>query len=293
MKRLPAYQQRVKELVDERLLELCRTDDPRRAKPHRAMEHTLRAGGKRLRPLLFFAACEVCGARAETFLDAACAVELVHTASLVLDDLPAMDDARLRRGHPTLHIVYDEATAILAAVAELMAAFELLADCPGLKRGRLSRRLSAELALAVGRDWMIAGQQLDLDSVGRRLEMEELEFIHAAKTGALFIAGARMGCLCAGASDLEIDALTAYAKNLGLAFQIADDILDVCASVDELGKDVGKDADKPTFVHLFGLETSRRVAAELIATSRGALAAFKRDTTVLDELAAYVLERRR
>jgi geranylgeranyl pyrophosphate synthase len=292
LEELKAYAARVRGLVDARLSELATTADPRRAKPHAAVRHTVEAGGKRLRPVLFFASCEVCGARPEPFLDVACAVELVHTASLVLDDLPSMDDARLRRGHPTLHVLYDEATAILAAVAELMAAFELIARCPGVRRDALARSLAAELARAVGIDEMISGQQLDLDSVGRKLSMDEMEFVHAAKTGALFMATARMGALAAGASGPEVEALEAYAKNIGLAFQIVDDILDATATEEELGKDVGKDEAKPTFVHLFGLETSRAVARELTATAKGALGVFRRETAVLAQLADFVLERK-
>ncbi|HUT98724.1 MAG TPA: farnesyl diphosphate synthase [bacterium] len=292
MGELESYAARVRRLVDDRLLSLAAGDDPRCAKPHAAVRHTVEAGGKRLRPVLFFASCEVCGARPEPFLDAACAVELVHTASLVLDDLPCMDDAQLRRGRPTLHVLYDEATAVLAAVAELMAAFELIARCPGIRRDSLARDMAAELARAVGLDGMIAGQQLDLDSVGRRLSTDEMEFVHARKTGALFTATARMGALAAGASEPEIQALDAYAKNLGLAFQIVDDILDATATAEELGKDVGKDAEKPTFVHLFGLETSRTVAGELIATAKGSLGVFRRGTAVLGELADFVLARK-
>ncbi len=292
MEELRGYAARVRGLVNGRLLELAATADPRCAKPHAAVRHTIRAGGKRLRPVLFFASCELCGTKPERFLDVACAIELVHTASLVLDDLPSMDDARLRRGRPTLHVIYDEATAVLAAVAELMAAFELIARCPGIRRDSLARSLAAELARAVGIDEMISGQQLDLDSVGKSLSMDEMEFIHAAKTGALFMATARMGAVTAGASEPEIEALEAYAKNLGLSFQIVDDILDVTATEEELGKDVGKDEDKPTFVHLFGLETSRTVAGELVATAKSALGVFRRDTTVLRQLADFVLERK-
>lgn len=292
MEYLTAYAERVRRLVDDRLQSLAADDDPRCIKPHTAVRHTVESGGKRLRPVLFFSSCEVCGARPDPFLDVACAVELVHTASLVLDDLPCMDDAQLRRGRPTLHVLYDEATAVLAAVAELMAAFELIARCPGIRRDSLARDMAAELARAVGLDGMIAGQQMDLDSVGRQLSMDEMEFVHARKTGALFTATARMGALAAGASEPEIQALEAYAKNLGLAFQIVDDILDATATAEELGKDVGKDADKPTFVHLFGLETSRTVAGELVANAKGSLGVFRRGTAVLGELADFVLARK-
>ncbi|MBD3372790.1 MAG: geranyl transferase [Candidatus Coatesbacteria bacterium] len=294
MKALTQRLAEVRAEIDERLAVLTEPPDDHRAKTYRALNYTALAGGKRVRPLLFYCACEVCGGDPRRFIDVACAIELVHTASLVLDDLPAMDDASLRRGRPTVHTVYDEAAAILAAVGGLMQAFELIAAC-GAIRGRrgLSAKLSLELSRAVGRDGMIAGQQLDLDATGSRLGMEELEFIHAAKTGVLFIATARMGALCAGARDFELEALEAYAKNLGLAFQIADDLLDVTASAEELGKDVGKDVAKPTFAHLFGLEASRAVAHELVETSQAALGLLRRDTTVLSQLAAFVLERRR
>jgi geranylgeranyl diphosphate synthase type II len=258
-----------------------------------AIASSLFAPAKRLRPILTLLVAEVLKGEPETVLPAACAVEMVHTASLILDDLPSMDDARTRRGRPTCHVAHGEAIAILAAFALLNRAFGILAEgWPGSPGAEGRSAIATELARAVGADGMIAGQAKDLVSTDQKLDLPTLEFIHSRKTGALFTASAAIGALATRARPAEVQAVVAYAKNLGLAFQITDDIIDA-AGGDEAGKDVGKDARKTTFVSFSGMEGAATLAEELITTSVAALEAFGPRAEPLRELARYVVTRRR
>jgi geranylgeranyl diphosphate synthase type II len=258
-----------------------------------AIETSLFAPAKRLRPILSLLVAEVLKGDPEAVLPAGCAVEMVHTASLILDDLPSMDDAKTRRGRPTCHVAHGEATAVLAAFALLNRAFEILAegwaggpDAAG--RGKVAR----ELARAIGTDGMIAGQSVDLLMTDRAIDFPTLEFIHRRKTGALFMASAALGALVARARPAEVAAVVAYAKNLGLAFQIVDDLIDATGGA-EAGKDVGKDLKKTTFVSFSGVEGASTLARELIAASLAALQPFGPRAEPLRDLARYVVTRRR
>jgi geranylgeranyl diphosphate synthase type II len=231
------------------------------------------------------------GAR-ETALPLAAAVELVHASSLILDDLPSMDDASLRRGQATLHRVHGEANAILAAVSFLTRAFAMLAG-----HDRLSPpdrcEAAARLAHAVGHGGLIGGQVADLEATGSRLGLGELEYIHAHKTGALFIVSAEFGALAAGAGRSDRLAVRSYAKNLGLAFQVTDDLLDAVGDPSTLGKDAGKDRDKTTFADVCGREGAQRLVDELIEASVGSLRRYGNRANLLRELAEMVRRRDR
>ncbi len=259
---------------------------------HEAMRYALLAPGKRLRGAVVLASCELLRGDAETALPLACAVEMVHASSLVLDDLPCMDNATLRRGRPAVHRALGEANAILAAVALLNAAFEVLARTERL-RPAVRAEMASRLARAVGAEGLVGGQVADLVATGTRLGLDGLEYIHSHKTGALFIAAAEIGALAAGAKEREQRGLHAYAKNLGLAFQITDDLLDYSGSPAITGKDAGADRDKTTFVDLCGIDGARRLVDELIDTAIAALAPFGRRRERLVALAELVRGRDR
>jgi farnesyl diphosphate synthase len=261
---------------------------------HEAMRYAALGGGKRVRPLLVHAAGAAVGASVEALDAAACAIEMIHVYSLVHDDMPAMDDDALRRGKPTVHIQYDEATALLVGDALQSQAFVTLGD-PALD-DRRQAALMRELALASGSLGMAGGQAIDLESVGVRLERAELETMHRLKTGALLRAAVRMGALCAteaAAGGAEREALDAYAAAIGLAFQVVDDILDVTADSATLGKTAGKDAKdgKPTYVSMLGLDASRALAEQLRREAHAALAPFGARARRLAELADLVVDR--
>jgi geranylgeranyl diphosphate synthase type II len=259
-----------------------------------AIETSLFAPSKRLRPILSLFVAEVLRGRPEAVLPAACAIEMVHTASLILDDLPSMDDAAMRRGRPACHIAHGEATAILAAFALLTRAFGVLAGgWEGGPDAAARSRIASELARAIGLEGMIAGQSADVAMTDRALEFDTLEFIHSRKTGALFTASAAVGAMGARARPAELEALTAYAKNLGLAFQIVDDLIDATGRATEAGKDVGQDIKKTTFVSFAGIEGARVLAGELVAASERALSGFGARAEPLRMLARYVLARER
>ncbi len=256
-----------------------------------AAAHSLFAPAKRLRPVLALLVAEVLRAASAPIVNAACAVEMVHTASLILDDLPSMDDARTRRGQPACHVAHGEANAILAAFALLNRAFEVLAEDEALS-APTRLQLTRELAGAIGLRGMIAGQAADLAFTGRSLDFGTLEYIHSRKTGALFMCCAALGAEAAGADGAERQALVAYAKNLGLAFQIVDDVLDAVGGA-EAGKDLRQDLKKTTFVSFAGVEGARQIARELIETSIAALGGFGERAEPLRELARYVVARPR
>lgn len=259
------------------------------------LTRAFRSKGKRVRPLLTIAVGEAMGMKPERLVDAATAFELIHTCSLVLDDLPAMDDAELRRGEPTIHRAFGEDLAILTAVALLNRAYGLVAANHGLtspRRWPLPAVIDRVVA-AVGWDGTIGGQAVDLHSEGRSLDFQTLEYIHSRKTGAIFVAAAAVGAMLANATDGFLAAVESYAKNLGLAFQITDDILDVTSDSKTLGKDIGKDEGKLTFVRLAGLDGARQLSQELVDTSLRAIAPLGSAGDRLRQLAEMVRDRTR
>jgi geranylgeranyl diphosphate synthase type II len=259
---------------------------------HEAMRYTLLAPGKRVRGAVVLAVTDLLKGRREDALPPACAVEMVHASSLILDDLPSMDNASLRRGKPPLHRRIGEANAILASVALLNRAFEVIHQASGI-RERLRVQLAEHLHRAIGAEGLIGGQVADLESTGEQLELETLEYIHSHKTGALFIAATQLGALVAGARPEELEALRRYAKNLGLAFQITDDLLDYSGDPGTLGKDAGQDRDHTTFVSLSGIDGARQLVDDLIDASASALERFGRRAGRLIALAEFVRNRDR
>lgn len=278
--------------IEARLDQLVPPESTRPEVLHRAMRYSLLAPGKRLRPALAILSASVFGAGEELAVDPACAIELVHTASLILDDLPSMDAATLRRGRKANHLVFGEDMAILAAVALLNRAFAVLTAEESHLPVRTRSELVSLLAEAIGSNGVIAGQVADLGSVGKTIDFAELEYIHSRKTGALFIASAETGALLAGLSESKRQPVRAYAKNLGLAFQILDDLADLESSPAETGKDVGQDARKTTFVSFSGPEGARRLAAELIEVAVASLGPFGRRGEILRQLARSLLKPR-
>ncbi|KNE75965.1 Octaprenyl diphosphate synthase [Candidatus Burkholderia crenata] len=263
------------------------------AKLHEAMRYAVLGGGKRVRPLLCHAAGELTGAGSQQLEAASAALEMIHVYSLVHDDMPAMDNDDLRRGKPTVHVQYDEATALLVGDALQSQAFVALTADNGLRAAQQAS-LTRELALASGSVGMAGGQAIDLESVGRKLTHPELETMHRKKTGALLRAAVRMGTLCGEGPDaVAMSALDAYAAAVGLAFQVVDDILDVTADWATLGKTAGKDAkdNKPTYVSIIGLDVSRELAAQLGRDAHAALAPFGPRAGRLEDLADLVVNR--
>ncbi len=258
---------------------------------HQAMRYAALGGGKRMRPLLAYAAGHLFDADDARLDAAAAAVELIHAYSLVHDDLPAMDDDDLRRGRPTTHIAFDEATAILAGDALQTRAFELLAEAP--LPPPLALACVRTLAAASGAAGMCGGQALDIDATGHRQPLADLKRMHALKTGALIRAAVRMGALCGDAGEDDLARLDMFADTLGVAFQVRDDILDVEASSEQLGKTAGKDQaqDKSTFPSLLGMDGAKATLAELAAAMHAALAPFGARADALRALAALTVQR--
>ncbi|USX19965.1 polyprenyl synthetase family protein [Oxalobacteraceae bacterium OTU3REALA1] len=264
------------------------------AKLHDAMRYALLGGGKRVRPLLVYAAGALFDADAATLGRAAAAVEMIHAYSLVHDDMPCMDDDALRRGKPTVHVAYDEATALLVGDALQSQAFLVLSDATGVPASRLVAMLRL-LAHASGSAGMCGGQAIDLDSVGLSLTLEQLEQMHQLKTGALLRAAVILGALAGKDLDeAEMTALNTYARAIGLAFQVVDDVLDATADSATLGKTAGKDAadNKPTYVSILGLEPSRALAQTLRLDAHAALAPFGDKALRLRELADLIVQRK-
>ncbi|HXG58892.1 MAG TPA: polyprenyl synthetase family protein [Thermoanaerobaculia bacterium] len=257
------------------------------------LREAIASKGKRVRGILLVAAGESAGGKRETLLGAAAAMEMIHTSSLILDDLPAMDDAELRRGVPTLHRRHGEDLAILTAVGLLNHAYGLLAQshtAAAPKRWPLPQLLQ-RVVDAVGWDGSVAGEAVDLHSEGSKLDFPTLEFIHSRKTGALFVASAVVGGMLGNIHPAPLQRLEVFAKNLGLAFQITDDILDATATTEVLGKDVGKDEQRLTFVKMAGVDGARVLAAELVQTSIEAIATLGPSAEPLRRLAAMVRDR--
>ena len=287
MSAVPAFFGEYQAIVAPELRRLVRADAD--AAVERSMAYTALAPSKQVRAVLLLLCAELCRGRVARAVPAAAAIELVHASSLILDDLPSMDNAPLRRGRKANHLEFGEAVAILAAFGLLNLAYATFAQS---YEPPLAARLTALTADAVGPAGLIGGQALDLLATDRDITFEALEQIHRGKTGALFVAAAASGAVIAGAAPDSVAALTAYAKNLGLAFQIIDDLLDVEGTPEETGKAVREDARKTTFVSFSGIAGARQLAGELCDTADRALAPFGAKADRLRDLSAFVAARR-
>lgn len=259
-----------------------------------SMNYSLKAGGKRLRPILTVEACKLVGGNEKDAYPFAVAIEMIHTYSLIHDDLPALDNDDLRRGRKTNHKVYGEAMAILAGDGLLNYAYEIMLR-ESLSKGEPEKYLKAinEIAKASGIYGMIGGQVVDIESEGKSIDMEKLDFIHMNKTAAIIIGCMRAGAIIGGASEEELENVTKYAKNIGLSFQIVDDILDIVGDEAKLGKKVGSDIDneKSTYPSLIGLEKSKETANKLIAEAKMSIDYINKDSKFLNNLADYIVDR--
>ncbi len=280
--------------IDEALEKRLPKLENERAEIYDAMRYSLFAGGKRLRPMLMWEACGACGGSWEDVEPFACALEMIHTYSLIHDDLPAMDNDDLRRGLPTNHIKFGEAIAILAGDALLNKAFEIISS-ERYEYPERALKAIAVLAESSGTEGMIGGQVLDLESENRQISPEELKHIHRLKTGALIRAACIIGGIMAGADKSEINALDIYAENLGIAFQIQDDILDVTGSEEELGKPIGSDKEsgKNTYVSLYGIEKAKQLMKEYSENAKEAVSALGDGAGFLTVLTEYLVNRRK
>jgi geranylgeranyl diphosphate synthase type II len=270
---------------------------PASAKPvtiHKAMRYSLFAGGKRMRPALCLAAAEACGGSDADAMPLACAVECIHTYSLIHDDLPAMDDDDYRRGKLTNHKVFGEGIAVLAGDALLTQAFEIAAQCKGWPRYK-HQQIFRELTWASGSLQLIAGQVADLEGEGKKTSTAQLKYIHERKTSALLCCSVRLGGMSANCTSAQLKALTDFGYHVGLAFQVIDDILDVTQTSEKLGKTAGKDtkAQKATYPSIVGLEKSRKIAEELTGKAFAALKPFKGKAVALEAMAELLLNRDR
>lgn len=284
-------QARIEQALSNSLQQLEHSD----AQLLQAMQYSLLSGGKRIRPVLAYASAQAIGTIDQASDSVGCALEAIHAYSLIHDDLPAMDDDDLRRGQPTCHIAFDEATAILAGDALQALAFESLVHAPGVD-DHIRLALVKELAQASGAAGMVGGQAIDLASVNQQPSLAQLEHMHNLKTGALIRASVRMGALATGLVDqAQLLALTRYADAIGLAFQVQDDILDVIADTETLGKQQGADIalNKPTYVSLLGLENAQHKAQELHHSALAALEDFDQRAEPLRQLSAYIIERKK
>jgi len=292
---LKAYLAERQQRVDLALDRFLPAEDTLPVSLHKAMRYSVFAGGKRIRPILAIAACEAVRGDADRVMPAACAMEMIHTYSLIHDDLPAMDDDDFRRGRPTNHKVFGEATAILAGDRLLTEAFILLSNAgvhEGIPAATL-REVIHTMARCAGSLGMVGGQVVDMESEGRDIDLPTLEYIHTHKTGALIYAALRIGALLGGGNETALEALSRYGEAAGLAFQVADDILDVVGKQENLGKDVGSDQarGKATYVALLGLEDARRRAAELRDLAVAALEPLGATAEPLRRIAHYIVDR--
>ncbi len=283
-----------KKPIIEKALDHLLTPPPgnRAERVYQSMRYTVLNGGKRLRAILVMATAEALKHRATSVVKAACATEFVHACSLILDDLPSMDNATMRRGRPANHLEFGEATAVLAADALLMESLNLVSDnCTEVALpADLTARAVRALADAVGPEGMIGGQHVDLEIAGRSADFETLEYVCSHKTGALFTLCVQLGALLSRAREFEIQALENYAKNLGLAFQIRDDILDEVGDPDSLGKNVHQDAGRTTFATQFGIDAARKAVHDLCNVAVDSLQALPVKSAPLVALARYVSE---
>jgi len=282
-----------RELVEAALVEELAKTPVLDATLRASMEYSLMAGGKRLRPILLMAAADAVGADGTKFLSVACALEMIHTYSLIHDDLPAMDDDALRRGKATNHVVYGDGIAILAGDALLTLAFTVILRQKDVPAEALLRVVD-EISRAAGAEGMVGGQALDLEAENRQITMEELRSVHRGKTGALFCAALRSGAILAGATEEQLAALTSYADHFGLAFQITDDILDVIGSAEEIGKPVGSDEknNKSTYVSLTSLPEAQALARCTAEAAEEALSIFGAEADFLRGLVSYLVNRK-
>ncbi|MCX8147165.1 MAG: polyprenyl synthetase family protein [Candidatus Woesearchaeota archaeon] len=276
------YMRGKKELIEKALNHYLPPATERPDSLHKAMRHSIFAGGKRIRPIIAMAVAELLGVKEEDIIPTACALEMTHTALLILDDLPCMDDATMRRHKPCCHKVYGEDIAILASIGLIFKAFEICDDI----------EVSREIAKYLGSRGVTGGQAVDLENMNKKAATETLNYIHSHKTGALFVAVIKSVCRKAKAREEEEKALTEYAENLGLLFQIKDDILDFESTPEELGKDTRKDEKKNTFVSHYGIEKSRELMKECLWRCIKSLQYFKGDAEILAEIARFVVDRR-
>ena len=292
---IKAYLGEIATLVDGALDHFLPDEERMPQSLHKAMRYSIFAGGKRIRPVLMMAAADAVGGNRDNVIPAACAMEMIHTYSLIHDDLPAMDDDDFRRGNPTNHKVFGEANAILAGDALLTEAFVLLASDSrgGAIDAEVRRRVIHIIARAAGCAGMVGGQVVDMESEGKEIDLPTLEYIHIHKTGALIKASIEVGALLGGADDRTFAKLSRYGELAGLAFQIADDILDVTADQEELGKDVGSDEarGKATYVSLLGLRQARERADELRDMALDTLAELGDDAEPLRQIMKFIIER--
>ncbi len=291
MSNLEKFFNRCTQIVDEELDKLIPPAATEPARLYEAVRWSLFAGGKRFRPALVLAVGTAFGAGENKLVRFASAIEMIHTYSLIHDDLPAMDDDRLRRGRATCHIKFDEATAILAGDILQTLAFQAIADDQDLSE-KVRVKLISELANSAAK--MVAGQQLDLDGEGKKISLEDLEKIHHNKTGAMISAAARSGAIIAGANESELNSVTNYASKLGLLFQITDDLLDITQSTEVLGKTAGKDerAEKATYPSIYGIEETRELAEKVHAEAVEELNDLEKPVEILREIAGFILRRK-
>ncbi|HXB58608.1 MAG TPA: farnesyl diphosphate synthase [Candidatus Acidoferrales bacterium] len=280
------------EAVNRALDQFLPAEKTKPATIHKAMRYSLFAGGKRMRPALCLAAAEACGGSDKDAMPMACAVECIHTYSLIHDDLPAMDNDDFRRGKPTNHKVFGEGVAVLAGDALLTQAFEIAAQCKKIARYP-HEKIILEIAKASGSLQLIAGQVADLEGEGKKISEAELKFIHERKTSALLCCSVRLGGMSANCSPAQLKALTDFGYHVGLAFQVIDDILDVTQTSEQLGKTAGKDVavQKATYPAIVGLDKSREIAEKLTGKAFAALKIFKGKALVLEALAEFLLKR--
>ena len=292
MSDLKTYLSQRCQIIDTALDQCIPSAETRPVSLHKAMRHSVFAGGKRLRPILTLAAAEACGGTIEKAMPSACAVECLHTYSLIHDDLPCMDDDDMRRGVPTCHIVFGEAIALLAGDALQALAFELTAQTPATSR-HTAASLVSELARTAGSLHLVGGQVADLEGEQKKLPLDDLRFVHEGKTAALLTTSIKLGAMSADATTEQLQALHDFGMATGLAFQIIDDILDVTQTSEKLGKSAGKDvaSEKSTYPALLGLDASRAEAHRLTTAAHDALAIFAEKGTRLRELADYLLNR--
>jgi geranylgeranyl diphosphate synthase type II len=289
---LKAYLAARQKEVDRALSRFLPIESARPTTIHKAMRYSIFAGGKRLRPILCLAAAEACGGETKAALPFACAVECIHTYSLVHDDLPSMDNDDLRRGRPTSHKVFGEGIAVLTGDALLTVAFEIATHAEPTRRYSL-REMLRDLAIAAGSKKLIAGQVADLEAEGKKVSRADLRYIHENKTAAMLAVSVRLGAMSANATEKHLSAMTEFGHSLGLAFQVIDDILDVTQTSEKLGKSAGKDvaAQKATYPAIIGLDTSRREAKRLTQKAEAALRSFGARAEMLQKISSYLLER--
>ena len=294
---LKKYLQEKEDIVNKALDTLLPKEDEFPQRLHKAMRYSIFAGGKRIRPILVIAAAEVFGKTAANVINIACAIELIHTYSLIHDDLPAIDNDDLRRGLPTNHKVFGEAIALLAGDALLTKAFQIMSQ-PSAVSGQQSALILKsihEIAKAAGSTGMVGGQVVDIESEGKEVAFPVLEYIHIHKTGELILASVKAGAILAGAENKELETITRYGEAIGLAFQIADDIIDVEGNKEDVGKNIGGDAKKGkvTYPSILGVDESRKRARELVDMAITALKDFDRKAEPLREIARYIVERKK